>query len=291
MGAQSFDRKPVAVALSPLAAKARSLSSPEGSDWLFSADIRYGRSHSKKHTHYQNTTSYPAQHKYASAFSDTLTKSSERHLIADFSAGKDIGLGLFGKNGSSTVSAGVRFASFTAKSNTHISARPFVTVTHYYFYHFPTFNQYYLTGHQARSFKGIGPSLSWNASAALAGNRERGELTLDWGVSGALLFGRQKAKIDHATNAFNYKYRGYYYPAAAPLYARNANPPVRSRDVTVPELSGFVGLSAKLPHSKLSIGYRGDIWFGAVDRGIDTAKKSNLTFNGPYASISIGLGD
>jgi hypothetical protein len=29
----------------------------------------------------------------------------------------------------------------------------------------------------------------------------------------------------------------------------------------------------------------------AFDRGIDTHKTSNLTFNGPYASISIGLGD
>ena len=59
----------------------------------------------------------------------------------------------------------------------------------------------------------------------------------------------------------------------------------------MPELSGFVGLSAKLPHSKVSIGYKGDIWFKAIDRGIDTRKTSNLTFNGPYASISIGLGD
>ena len=54
-------------------------------------------------------------------------------------------------------------------------------------------------------------------------------------------------------------------------------------------VSGFIGLSAKLPHSKISIGYKGDIWFGAMDSGIDARKKSNLTFNGPYASISIGL--
>jgi len=255
---------------------------PQDSDWLFSAEIRYGRSHSKKHTHYQGPFNYQ---KYATALSDSLSRSNEQHVIADFSAGKDIGLGLLGKDGSSSVSVGVRFAQFTAKSATHISARPFATLYTVGFYHFASFDQFYLTGHQARSFKGVGPSLSWNASAAIAGNPEQSELTLDWGVSAALLFGRQKAKIDHTTSGFHYKY-GVHSP-----YTHPHNDPLRSRNVTVPELSGFIGLSARLPHSKVSIGYKGDIWFGAMDTGIDARKTSNLTFNGPYASISIGLGD
>ena len=47
----------------------------------------------------------------------------------------------------------------------------------------------------------------------------------------------------------------------------------------------------KYPNFKFSIGYRYDTFLNAMDTGIDVAKKSNLTFQGPYASISIGLGD
>ncbi len=60
-----------------------------------------------------------------------------------------------------------------------------------------------LSGHAERSFKGVGPSLSWEGSAALAGNKEDGELALDWGMNGALLFGRQQAKTDHMTSAYH----------------------------------------------------------------------------------------
>jgi len=290
-GSKSLGQKQAPARLA-IGGDAKLIFQPEDSDWLFSAEVRYGRSHKKSHTHYQGPQVYipfsssgvSAQlPKYAAPFSDTRTQESERHTVLDFQAGKDVGLGMFGSYGTSTISAGVRIAQFKMGSSTHISARPYV----YHSKYGNHFHQYFLSGHQARSFEGIGPSLSWNASAALAGNPDRGELTLDWGIDGALLFGRQKAKTDHKTSAFYLKYGGY--PSLYP--ARSHNAPLRSKRVTVPELSGFIGLSAKLPHSKISIGYRGDIWFNAVDRGIDVAKKSNLTFNGPYASISIGLGD
>ncbi len=165
----------------------------------------------------------------------------------------------------------MRFAQFSAKSSTHISARPYAFL---YYSEFLYFHQYGLTGHQSRSFKGIGPSLSWNASTALAGNKERGELTLDWGIEGAMLFGRQKAKTDHATHAYQLTHPGFWRRLlTAALYpGRSYNAPLRSRNVIVPDVSGFIGLSAKLPHSKITIGYKGDIWFGAVDRGIDCAQ-------------------
>jgi len=291
-GSKSFGQKQQPARFS-FGGDAKLVFQPEESDWLFSAEVRYGRSHTKKHTHYQGpqvyqygtTNGVPIQlPKYAAPLSDTLTIESERHTVLDFQAGKDVGLGLLGLRGTSTIGAGVRIAQFKMSSSTHISARPYV-----YVYYFEVhFNQYFLSGHQKRSFSGIGPSLSWNASAALAGNPEHGELMLDWGIDGAVLFGRQKADTDHKTSAYRQIGQGSQYN----LYpTRVHNAPLRSKRVTVPELSGFIGLSAKLPHSKISIGYKGDIWFGAVDRGIDTAKKSNLTFNGPYASISIGLGD
>ncbi len=43
--------------------------------------------------------------------------------------------------------------------------------------------------------------------------------------------------------------------------------------------------------AKISLGYKADFFFGAIDGGIDARKNENRAFFGPYASISIGLGD
>jgi len=283
---------------------------PEGSDWSFSAGIRYGRSHSNRHTHRQLPphspvigslffSPFPVYFTETAPLADTSTRNSDSHLVLDFSAGKDVGLGLFGHGGTSTISAGVRYASFVANSSALITGRPSITnivfVTAYYgFFNIPeaTFHQYSMFARAERSFKGIGPSLSWSASAPLAGNEQDGELTIDWGINAALLFGRQKAKVHqstivrHQTAAYitpaNYRYHTYY---PAPLNK------TRSRNVTVPNVGAFAGLSYRYSDAKVSIGYRYDTFLNAMDTGIDTAKKSNITFNGPYASISIGLGD
>lgn len=41
---------------------------------------------------------------------------------------------------------------------------------------------------------------------------------------------------------------------------------------------------------KLSLGYRADFFFGAIDGGIDARKSETVGFYGPFASIGIGLG-
>ena len=63
----------------------------------------------------------------------------------------------------------------------------------------------------------------------------------------------------------------------------------RSRNVTVPNIGGFAGLSFKYPNAKVSLGYRADFFFGAVDGGIDARKTYDRSFYGPYATVSIGL--
>jgi|HubBroStandDraft_2_1064218.scaffolds.fasta_scaffold44336_3 hypothetical protein len=45
-----------------------------------------------------------------------------------------------------------------------------------------------------------------------------------------------------------------------------------------------------LQNFKVSAGYRADFFFGAMDGGLDTAKKENVGFYGPFATISVGLG-
>src|SRR6185437_1349410 len=98
---------------------------PKNSDWVFSASVRYGRSHAKRHLHHTNTvivsqhTSYgtpthPAKH---NPFADSRTRSDESHAVIDFSVGRDVGLGLFGRDSTSTLNAGVRFAQFSTKSS------------------------------------------------------------------------------------------------------------------------------------------------------------------------------
>jgi iron complex outermembrane receptor protein len=158
-----------------------------------------------------------------------------------------------------------------------------------------SFYNYTMFARAARSFRGVGPSLSWNASAALLGNRNAGELTFDWGINGAVLFGRQKTKTNHTTQAYHLPitqryggaYDGYYYTRVPQKSHQGSR--VASRSVVVPNFGGFAGVSVKYPNIKVSLGYRADMFFGAMDTGIDTAKRMTTGFYGPFASVGIGL--
>src|SRR5262249_32616875 len=106
---------------------------PENSDLIFSAGIRYGRSHSKRHIHQQTQvppyhitfgTSHATFTKYPAPFGDARSDNHESHTIVDFMAGKDVGLGAFGRDGSSIVNAGVRFAQFSSRSTVDVQGRP-----------------------------------------------------------------------------------------------------------------------------------------------------------------------
>jgi hypothetical protein len=48
------------------------------------------------------------------------------------------------------------------------------------------------------------------------------------------------------------------------------------RSVVVPNLGAFAGLSMKYTNARLSLGYRADFFFGAVDGGIDQHKSYNF---------------
>jgi hypothetical protein len=279
---------------------------PEESDWKFTAAIRYGRSNATRHMHNQSAGLPPLPFSFTSygnvysgymatfpgkALADTRTKNSEQHVVLDFSVGKDVGIGVFGRSGSSTIDAGVRFASFVAHSTAYETARPTIGVGYRPKYGGlvlvprETFHQYTMIASAARSFSGIGPSLSWNASAALLGDKERGELTVDWGVNAALLFGKQKAKTEHTTQAHQLT-TSNAYPRT--YYRHHSD--ARSRSVVVPNLGGFAGFSVKYPNVAVGVGYRADFFFGAMDAGIDTRQKKTLGFSGPFGTISIGLG-
>jgi hypothetical protein len=272
---------------------------PENSDWVFSASIRYGRTSANNVTHHQTPgcpckiivgtqTIYGTPNPGHERFSDIHAGNNESHAVLDFQAGKDIGLGLFSRAGESTVNFGIRVAQFSSKQTATIKADPdFVFPTNLkYPVHWHTYG---VSSHTERSFRGFGPSLSWNASAPVFGNPEGGELTLDWGANAAVLFGRQMTRNHHQTSAVYFKTGFIVGHVTTYPPVRSANP-VRMKSVIAPNLGGFAGLSYVFPNAKLSLGYRADFFFGAMDGGIDAARKETRGFYGPFASVSVGIG-
>jgi iron complex outermembrane recepter protein len=286
---------------------------PADSDWVLSAAIRIGRSSNFRHVDHQTKGSfhegYKSGHpKYPSEppnsaenFADTQVHHKENHAILDFLVGKDVGLGLFGREGSSIISAGVRFAQFASRSAFDIRARPDLQFKYQTFAAFghpsaelklPVFHTYHATGQASRSFQGMGPSLSWNGSASLAGNPQDGEATFDWGAGAAALFGKQKARVRHQETAHYVSALDNLQPSRyQPVYHHTGEGHAGTRNVIVPNVGGFAGLSYRYADAKISFGYRADFFFGAIDGGIDARKSETLGFKGPFASISVGLGD
>jgi hypothetical protein len=305
---------------------------PDDSAWVFSASVRYGRaaaSRQRQHltknaiiplhislsdTARYNKYFYPSRY---ARFANGKASLSETHLILDFQAGKDIGLGMFGSGSSSVISAGVRFVQFTSKSTVHLSGVPDLQYptaaitslsqfTNFKYNGGAHFHHYAADAVTQHSFHGVGPSLAWNASVPVVGNADSAELTFDWGANAAVLFGRQKASGHHQTAVRTYNLTGLYFngtygqahavhfgKSRAALYAPHHTVPGafdRTRSVIVPNLGGFAGISLKWSNAKISLGYRADFFFGAMDGGIDERQSDNLGFNGPFATISVGIG-
>ena len=101
----------------------------------------------------------------------------------------------------------------------------------------------------------------------------------------------REAQSYHAGLFQPFTYYVWYRGAAYAKTYDNPHPVNRSRSVTVPKLGGYAGLSWQTDHAKVSLGYRYDAFLDAMDMGIDARKTSDMTFQGPYASISFGLGD
>ena len=139
-------------------------------------------------------------------FGDAHGNTGETHTILDFQAGKDVGLGLFGARGSSVVSAGVRFAQFTNRSDAALYARPIYDLgapgTKGIIRGLPINairHTYTAFMHSRRDTRALGPSLSWDASLPVIGDDSDASLNFDWGLNAAVLFGRQRAQVHHQT--------------------------------------------------------------------------------------------
>ncbi len=155
------------------------------------------------------------------------------------------------------------------------------------------FHNFNANARNARSFSGIGPEISLDASATLVGQPRNGEIALDWSLNGGALIGRQKSVGSHQTKG---KLSTGFVSDPAPGKYYNTKhytqglPHNRSHMVTVPNVGATAGLSFRYSSVKISFGYRADLFFGAMDGGIDTAKTENVGFYGPFATVSVGLG-
>jgi hypothetical protein len=265
---------------------------PSGTDWVLSAGILYGRS-SRKEGVNQLTPNLTSANGFGGpgsqyiAYEIIKAKNTERHIVLDFQAGKDFGLGMWGKSGKSIVSFGVRYTQFDSRSNATLTSQP-TNVNDYF-----SFHKHYASFNAERKFTGIGPSISWDASADLIGNPSDGGISFDWGLNGAVLFGRQRVEGHHQTTNLLHVHvtptNGYYQSQDSQVYQHSASPN-RGKQVTVPNLGGFAGVSWRYPNAKVSVGYRADFFFGAMDGGIDTAHRENVGFYGPFATVSVGIG-
>lgn len=281
---------------------------PDGSDWVLSAALRYGRSNSRKEFNQQlpkfapikgenfNHTVYYITQKIPTHL-NTLSQHTDNHLVVDFQVGKDVGLGMFSDKNASAVSLGVRFAQFTASRRIGMNGAPNFTVigTSKKYGLYRSRHHYSGSIMADSSFHGVGPSLSWEASAPLVGRDDDSRITVDWALNGAVLFGRQKIKGSDDTLGTHYtNYTRVKYPQKithnnfiVTQHSANFN---RSRAVVIPNIGGTLGVSFRYSDVKVSMGYRADFYFGAMDGGIESRKTEDRSFHGPYASFSVGLG-
>jgi len=283
---------------------------PKGSGWIFTVSANYARSHSTRKVHQQkqifglpvrktlqdaNTAFYNGTiTPVFTGYADQSTDNREAHTIVDFQVGRDIGVGLLGRYTDSTISFGARYAQLNTKSQSEAHDAPDAFFDHSTRPGYVIHPKYYVQIHNHASaalanryanLRAIGPSISMSNTTAINGDPADGQIAVDWGVNAAVLFGRQQTRVSHqSTVQYLDGYHGIKNIAAAPITH------TRARHVTIPNLGGFAALSYRFTNAKLSLGYRGDFFFGAMDRGLDTRHSVTTGYHGPFATISIGLG-
>jgi len=227
----------------------------ETDGWIFGLKFNFGRTgdaHNKASVYY----SYYGYNYYSAT---GRVRHNENHKMLDFTVGQDVGLGMFGMEGSSVISGGVRWANFSAE-----------TVGH-----FTYGNKYYYTSFNRelhRTFNGVGPVISWAASTPVGDPGDN--LSVDWGVDAAVLFGSRKAW------------------EAGPSY--DFSP--RSKNASVPQVDGYLGLGWHPTDSRFSFhaGYAISASWGLYDSNFDfdedeTRNSVNRISHGPYLDVTMQL--
>jgi len=279
--------------------------------WSVAAGVRYGRTNGSSREHGQEAAGPakcgvaldgplgyfcdPTHPYYQKPFAqttginwaDSATVSREEHVIVDFAVGKDLDIGVIG-DGRSTLGAGLRYANF---DSTTVASMASITN----FYLRDLWVKYGVTydRHQAdlsveREFTGFGPTISWDAAQRLLGSAEDGHLDLEWAITGGVLFGKQKTRIEGAEGSSEFD--GKYDLGPPPSLPTASVQFDRTDSVNVPMLDLSLGLSYEVGRMKIGTGYRWERYFDVLDTGYDEHKDADRTIDGPYFKIAVGFG-
>ena len=219
-------------------------------------------------------------------------RQGEEYAIVDFLVGRDVGLG--GGRVESTLSAGLRYAELDSESIVALYGIPdwVLPPDNFALSKGAKHHQYRGEMESERSFEGAGPTIVWDASAALFENDSWGQVGVDWFVSGGVLFGKQETSVTgRESYAYwnNQKYLDFPEPATAQDSTSIEIAP-RSESVTVPVLGASLGLSYKVDRVSVGAGYRWERYFDAIDGGIEERQQQDRTIDGPYLKLSVGFG-
>jgi iron complex outermembrane recepter protein len=286
--------------------------SPHG--WNVSAAVRYGRAvgsgtpHSNKRNNgecyanifdcQEDPLKYAVQPNRFYSFTDQVINNSESHAIVDFMVGKDLGLGVWGgRRADSNVSVGLTYGHFKSMSSAVLHGRPDLYLPTNILtiddsgYHVSQTHEHVFNAKltEDREFNGAGPAITWEGSLPLFGDAERaGRIDLDTGVGAAVLFGKQKTKVQEEADGVYAS--GIKWPKYVGSQYQTSFSDRRTKSVSVPSLRANLGLTYTLGGVKLSGGYRVERYYKVFDAGIENRKTYDRSFDGVYAKVSIGFG-
>jgi hypothetical protein len=250
----------------------------------------FGEQYCNPEYHYGLAMKYRSDY----ALSDVYNK--EEHMVADFSLGRDVGIGMAGEMARSRVEVGIRYAHLQSGTVLDMTGIPDWQVPAYYAFSTPTQHHLYNTSLSAkREFEGVGPVLSWDGSRKVLGNDDTGHIAIDWSVRGGLLFGKQITDItgSYRGDYFDTPYSSFYTapPKYPPTTTVVESIGIHRRNATrVPVLDLGLGLAYEMQRIKIGAGYRWERYFNAIDAGYTEHKSYDRTIDGPYFKIAVGFG-
>src|SRR5215472_14710471 len=157
----------------------------QSGDWYLTLSANYGRTGNS-----HDAFNYKKYDNFFSRYSHHRGQAThhESHTIIDFTLGKDVGLGCIGLDGSSIISAGVRYEHFVARTNTS-----FIYSGHGYTkFGSPAYYSYYTFARKIdRQFVGWGPVVTWKSRMPIDP-----DWSLAWGVNAAFIVGDRSVELD-----------------------------------------------------------------------------------------------
>ena len=297
---------------------------PGNGPWTMSAGLRYGRTNSDTGRSFVNVRtetecavaakyfpifggdvcdpSHPMYEDVGGGLNRSTTnwaaataRNREEHQLADFSVGRELGIGGLAR---SAVAVGLRYAAFDSDTEATMSGVFDRYIRDGWFLPGPStmpFHEYDAAVETHRRFEGFGPALSWDAALALLGGDDTGRIELDWSVTGGLLKGRQETEVIGESQV-----RDRTLTVGTDEIGDNMRtistttlPAIdfsRKEDVTVATVGAALGLSYSIDRLRIGAGYRWERYFDVLDGGYADHKTFDRTIDGPYFKLSIGFG-